>query len=65
MIITVAVIYCYLVRRKIKMLKHLKKIVNYRKLSNQDLSKINGGKRKKHKCRIYNNGMPTGRYRWC
>ncbi|MEJ6358755.1 bactofencin A family cationic bacteriocin [Lactiplantibacillus plantarum] len=47
------------------MLKHLKKIVNYRKLSNQDLSKINGGKRKKHKCQIYNNGMPTGQYRWC
>ncbi len=36
----------------------------FREIDLVEASKIIGG-RKKHKCRVYNNGMPTGVYRWC
>lgn len=43
----------------------VKKNFGYKEVSRKDLVKVNGGKRKKHRCRVYNNGMPTGMYRWC
>lgn len=35
----------------------------FKKLSEQELLNVTGGK-KKHRYQIYNNGMPTGRYEW-
>lgn len=36
----------------------------FKKLSEQELLNVIGGKKKKHRYQIYNNGMPTGRYVW-
>ncbi|MBO2705799.1 bactofencin A family cationic bacteriocin [Lactiplantibacillus plantarum] len=47
------------------MFNKIKSTFGFTKLSNIDLAKISGGKRKKHRCQVYNNGMPTGMYRWC
>lgn len=62
-------IKCYTLSEVIilkKIVKDKKKLKTYsfKELDSMALAQISGG-RKKHKCRVYNNGMPTGIYRWC
>lgn len=33
-------------------------------ISKKELASVTGGKHKKHRYIVYNNGMPTGRYIW-
>jgi len=49
-----------------KIVKDKKKLKTYsfKELDSMALAQISGG-RKKHRCQVYNNGMPTGIYRWC